>query len=283
MPDSYRYFERSIPIAFITGFIAMLCSLLAGCGGSSTPPPPIPIPALNGNFSISTTSTATSGFRSDFQGAIQTDPSGHVTGIVHIQGSFLACFGLALDLPLAGAIDSTGHLNATITGSGSQTITLNATVSPNGALLSNGSYSGSGSGTGCVNGDHGTLTGFQVQAFTGIYSANFSPSPSINMGLALALTQSATPDSHGMFPLSATSITVTGGAACGFSSATFVPGGGFVSGIDLELLLLGSDELSIMEFIGVTQDGSANLARGQVLFLNGPCGGQNSLANLSRQ
>jgi hypothetical protein len=281
MPDSSRYFERSIPIGFLTGFIAMLCCLLAGCGGSSTPPPPIPIPALNGNFSISSTSTGTPGFRSSFQGAIQTDSAGHVTGIVHIQGSFLVCFGLALDLPLTGTIDSTGHLNATITGSGDQTVTLNAAVSPNGALLSDGSYSGSG--TGCVGGDHGTVTGFQVQPFTGTYSTSFTPSPSTNMGLSLVLTQSAAPDSHGTFALSASTITVTGGAACGFSSAKLIPEASVMNGIDMELLLLGSDELSIMEFIGVTSDGSANLARGQVLINSGPCGGQNALANLSRQ
>jgi hypothetical protein len=278
MSESSKCFKRFISVLIPTLSVTLF---VMGCGGSSTPPPPIPIPAMNGNFSISTASTGTPGLRNTFNGAVQTDSAGHVSGIVHIQGSFLVCFGLALDLPLTGTIDSTGHLNATITGSGDQTITLNVAVSPNGALLSDGSYSGSG--TGCAGGDHGTVNGFQVQAFTGTYSTTFSPSPSINMGLALALTQSATPDSHGAFPLSASTITVTGGAACGFSSATFVPGGGVVNGIDLEVLLLGSDELSIMEFIGVTLDGSANQARGQVLFLTGPCGGQNALANLNRQ
>lgn len=279
MPDSSRYYERFIPIAFLSCFISLLCCLLIGCGGS-TPVPPVPIPAMNGNFSITATSTGTSGLRSSFQGAIQTDSAEHVTGIVHIQGSFLACFGLALDLPLTGAIDSTGHLNATITGSGNQMITLNAGVSPNGALLSDGSYSGSG--TGCVGGDHGTVTGFQVQPFTGNYSGSFSPSPSTNITLSLALTQSAVADSHGEFPLSASAITVTGGAACGFSSATLVPGGGIASGVDMELLLLGSDQLSIMEFIGLTLDGSTDLVRGQILIHTGPCGGQNALVNLSR-
>jgi hypothetical protein len=61
-----------------------------------------------------------------FGGAVQTDSSRHVTGTVPVNRSFFLCFGIQLDLPLAGAIDSTGKLNATITSSNGQTITLSA-------------------------------------------------------------------------------------------------------------------------------------------------------------
>jgi hypothetical protein len=276
MPETSKYFERFVLRRVISGLITILCCLIIGCGGST---PPRPIPALNGNFSISATSAGTSGLNT-FAGAIQTDSTGRVTGTLHVQGSLLFCFGVPLDLPLTGTIDATGHLNATIAGSNNQAITLNATVSPDGALLSNGDYSGSGAG--CAGGDHGTVFGFQVQAFTGTYSGTFSPSASTNITLTLDLRQSTTPDSHGMFPLSASTITVTGGAACGFSSATLVPAGSVASGKDIELALLGSDQLSIMLLFGETTDGTTNVVHGQALIDTGPCGGQSGLINLSR-
>ncbi|HKV92523.1 MAG TPA: hypothetical protein VJW20_08255 [Candidatus Angelobacter sp.] len=279
MPESARCFERFIPTAFLSGFILMACGLVAGCGGSSTPAPPIPIAAMNGNFSIAATSAGTLGINT-FGGGVQTDSAGHVAGIVHVEGSLLLCFGVQLDLPLTGTIDANGHLNATITGSNNQSIALIATVSPNGALLTDGSYSGSG--TGCASGDHGTLTGFQVQAFTGTYSGSFSPSPSTNIGLSLVLTQSTTADSHGRFPFSSSTITVAGGSACGFASATLVPDVSVASGNDLNLLLMGSDGVSTMLFVGITLDGNTNLVRGQVFIDTGPCSGQGGGVNLSR-
>lgn len=246
MPKSYKYFKHFIPTPLLSGLILMTCGLLSGCGGSSTPTPPIPVAPMNGNFSIAATSAGTLGINT-FGGGVQTDSAGHVAGLVHVEGSLLLCFGAQLDLPLTGTIDANGHLNATITSSNNQSIALSATVSPNGALLTNGSYSGSG--TGCVSGDHGAVTGFQVQAFTGTYSGSFSPSSSTTIGLSLVLTQSATPDSHGTFPLSASTITVTGGPACGFASATLVPDVSNASGNNLNLLLMGSDGVSTMLFV----------------------------------
>lgn len=279
MPESLKYFERFIPTAFLSGLILIACGLVAGCGGSSTTAPPLPAAAMNGNFSIAATSAGTLGINT-FGGGVQTDSAGHVTGIVHVEGSLLLCFGAQLDLPLTGTIDANGHLSAIITSSNNQSIALSATVSPNGALLTNGSYSGSG--TGCVSGDHGVITGFQVQAFSGTYSGSFSPSPSTNIGLTLALTQSATPDSHGKFPFSASTITVTGGSACGFASATFVPDVSDASGNDLNLLLMGSDGVSTMLYVGITLDGNTNLVRGQMFINTGPCSGQGGVINLSR-
>lgn len=279
MPESSKYFERFIPIAFLSRFILTACGLVAGCGGGSTPVPPIPAAAMNGNFSIAATSVGTLGINT-FGGGVQTDSAGHVAGLVHVEGSLLLCFGAQLDLPLTGAIDANNHLNATITSSNNQSIALSATVSPNGALLINGSYSGSG--TGCVSGDHGTITGFQVQPFTGTYSGSFSPSPSTNIGLSLVLTQSTTPDSHGTFPFSASTITVTGGSACGFASATLVPDVSDASGNNLNLLLMGSDGVSTMLYVGITLDGNTNLVRGQMFINTGPCSGQGGFINLSR-
>lgn len=279
MLESSKYFERFIPTAFLSGFILMTCGLLAGCGGSSTPASPVPVAAMNGNFSIVATSAGTLGMNT-FGGGVQTDSAGHVAGIVHVEGSLLLCFGVQPDLPLTGTIDATGHLNATITSSNNQSIALTVMVSPNGALLTDGSYSGSG--TGCVSGDHGTITGFQVQPFSGTYSGSFSPSPSTNIGLSLVLTQSATADSHGMFPFSSSTITVTGGSACGFASATLVPEISNASGNVLNLLLMGSDGVSTMLFVGITIDGNTNLVRGQVFIDTGPCSGQAGGINLSR-
>ncbi len=280
MPEPPKYAIRFISMA-VASFITLAgCFFLGGCGGSSSSPVPSNLAfAMNGNFSLVTTSAATSEVNT-FGGAVQTDRTGHVSGTVHVQGPFFQCFLVLLDLPLAGTIDSTGHLNATITGLNNQTITLTANVSSDGALLSNGSYAGSA--TGCVAGDHGTLTGFQVQAFTGTYSGSFNPSPSTNIGLQLSLIQSPVANIHGSFPVSASSIAVTGGAACGFSSATLVAGGSVASGNDLGLLLLGSDNSSIMIFVGTVMDGNTNVVNGLIFINTGPCSGQNALVNLSR-
>src|SRR5215467_9045209 len=124
MPESSGSFERFVSAAFLLGFISMLCGFLNGCGGG-TPIPSVPVHSMNGNFSISATSSGASGVNT-FASAVETDPAGRVSCIVHVQGSFLFCFGLLLDLPLRGTIDSTGLLSATITGSGDQVITLNA-------------------------------------------------------------------------------------------------------------------------------------------------------------
>lgn len=257
--------------------MATLGFLLAGCGGNNTPP--IPIFAMNGNFSISATSSGTTGVNI-FNGGIQTDSAGRVTGTVHVQGSLLFCFGVPLDLPLSGTIDSAGHLNATITGSSSQTITVNAKTSPDGSTLSDGSYSGNG--TGCASGDHGSVTGFQVQAFTGTYSGSFSPSSSTNIALTLPLVQSASADSHGSFHINASNVTVTGGAACGFSSATLIPAASIASGVDMEVALLGSDNLSVMLFFGAVTDANSGVVQGQILIDSGPCSGQSAPGSLSR-
>jgi hypothetical protein len=277
MAESSRCFENFF-LKAILWFITILGCLCIGCGGSnsSSSVPSSTVSAMNGNYSISTTSAGTSGLNS-FPSAIQTDSAGHA-GTMQVRGPLLLCFGVNFALPLTGTIDSLGHLNATIAGSNNQTITLNATLSQDGALLSNGTYSGSG--TGCVAGDHGPVTGFQVQAFTGAYSGNFSLSASPNMTLALSLAQSATPGIDGMFPVTASAITVTGGAACGFSSATLSAGS--ASGNDLQLVFLGSDNVSTMTFIGVVTDGSTSLVRGLALLINGPCNMESAVLNLNR-
>src|SRR5215471_4758300 len=165
MHATSRYFQHLLPLASSFGLIAVLCCVSIGCGGGS---PTVPISAMNGNFSISATSSATQEVNT-FNGGIETDSAGHVAGVLHVQGLFFDCFGLELDLPLSGTIDSAGHLHATITGSANQTITFNATVSPDGSSISNGSYSGNGT-AGCVGADQGSIAGFKIQAFTGTYS-----------------------------------------------------------------------------------------------------------------
>jgi hypothetical protein len=277
MHATSRYFQRFLSLAPSFGLVAILCCLSNGCGGNS---PAAPVSAMNGNFSISATSSVTLEVNT-FNGGIQTDSAGHVTGILHVQGLLFDCFGLEIDLPLSGTIDSAGHLNATITGSGNQTITLNATVSPDGTSISDGSYSGNGT-AGCAGGDHGAIAGFQVQAFTGTYSGSFSPSPSTTITLALPLVQSSTVGSHGTFPVSASTVTVTGGAACGFSSATLVPAGSAASGDDLGLILLGSDNFSLMIFAGTATNGNTSVVQGVAIIDTGACSGQVTSLTLSR-
>ncbi|HET9284562.1 MAG TPA: hypothetical protein VFR24_21620 [Candidatus Angelobacter sp.] len=75
---------------------------------------------------------------------------------------------------------------------------------------------------------------------------------------------------------------VTGGPACDFASATLVPDISDASGNVLNLLLMGSDGVSSMLFVGITFDRNTNLVRGQVFIDTGPCSGQGGSVNLSR-
>jgi len=259
------------------GLVAVgLCML--GCGGNSTMSPPIARPALNGNFNFSATSAGTSGLN-QFGGAVQTDSAGHVTGTLHDVGSFLLCLG-QLDLPFAGMIDSNGQLSGTITSSNNQVITLNAHVSPNGSLVSGGTYSVGG--TGCAAGDQGAISGFQVQPFTGTYSGAFSPSSGTTLNLVLPLSQSATSDAHGRFPFAPAAVTIAGGSACGLASATLDTSISNTSGNTLNLIMAGSDGVTALTYVGITLDGTTTLVRGQFSINSGPCNGQGGLANLSR-
>jgi len=267
-----------MPLAFVIVLMG-LCMLGLGCGGNSTVNPPIPRPALNGNFNISATSLGASGSNL-FGGAVQTDSAGHVTGTLHDAGSFLLCFGLQLDLLFTGTIDSNGQLSATITSSNNQVVSLTGHVSPNGSSLSGGTYTVSG--TGCAAGDQGTISGFQVQPFSGTYSGSFIPSPGTTISLVLPLSQSATADAHGRFLFAPAAATIAGGSACGLASATLDTTTSNASGNTLALTLIGSDGVTIMTYVGITLDGTTTLVRGQFIINSGPCSGQGGLANLSR-
>lgn len=267
-------------IAASLAALVLLCGG-AGCGGSgsnATIPPPLPRPSVNGNFNITTTSQGANGIN-HFGGALQTDSAGHVTGTVHVAGPLLLCFGVQLHLPLAGSIDSNGRLTATITTSNGQTLALSAQVSPNGALLSGGAYTGSG--TGCANGDQGTVSGFQVQAFTGTYSGSFTPSPGTTINLVIPLTQSTTPDANGQFPVSTGTITVSGGSSCGLTSLTVDTTLSSVFGNELALVFSDTSGAT-MTYAGTTPDGTTNTVHGAFFIDSGPCSSQLGASNLTR-
>jgi hypothetical protein len=260
-------------------FLAVLVLIAAGCGGSVTSSPTAPaVVALNGNFSITTVSQTTLG-RNIFAGGLQTDSAGHVAGIVHVAGTFFSCFGIAVDLPLAGSVESTGRLSATVTSPDNQVIALSAQVNSDGATISGGTYTASG--TGCAAGDHGTATGFQVQPFTGTYSGTYIL-PSGTIQLTMSLIQATMPDAHGTFQFAPATVTVSGGNACGMAFATLNSNTSLVSGGAMVASLTGSDGVTSATLTGVTLTSSTTSLTSNLVFITGLCAGQTSSGTLAR-
>jgi hypothetical protein len=273
--------HRSYRIIALT-FLAAIAFMVAGCGGhdnSGSPAPTQTTGAISGNFNLSVLSQTRPG-TSFVGGPLQTDSSRHATGLVHAVGSALSCFGLVSDLLFSATIDSTGFLSGTITSTNGQAITINGQVSSDGASISSGLYTASA--TGCFAGDHGTFTGFQMQPFTGTYSGTFGLSPGISIALTIPLTQPTTPDSHGFFEFAPSTVTVTGGSACGMASASFAPIISLGWGGSIGIELIGSDGVTRASLVGFTGTGSTTSLNALLIFISGPCSAQQSLGILTR-
>ncbi len=270
-----RYYSRIVLIVLMG-----LMSGLVGCGGQvgSTPPTTQASPAINGNFGISAISQTTFGTNS-FGGGLQTDASGHVTGVLHVTGALLPCFINAIDLAFAGSIDSNGRLSGTITSS-TMAVTVNGQLSPDGSVLSSGTYSGNG--TGCAAGDHGTITGFAVQPFTGTYSGTYTFSAGTTISLTIPLVQQTTPDSRGLFEFTSSTVTASGGSACGMDTATFDVTRSVAFGGEIGINLIGSDGVTRATLVGTTTTNSTIVLPGGLAFGTGPCSGQIGLGTLTR-
>ena len=137
------------------------------------------------NFSISATSAGTSGLNM-FSAPFKPIPRATLPARCTCRDRSFSVFGVPFDLPLTGTIDAMGHLNATIAGSNNQTITLNATVSPDGALLSNGDYSVAGQAAPAATTVPSPV--FRSKHLPAHTPGLFSPSASTSVTLTLALT-----------------------------------------------------------------------------------------------
>jgi hypothetical protein len=260
--------------------LAITLIFFAGCGGHDNSVSPTPTTAaskINGNFNLSVMSPAHPG-ASFVGGPLQTDTSGHVSGIFHALGA-LTCFDLIDDLQFSRTIDFTSHLTGTITSPNTQTMSIDGRVSADGTI-SDGVYNTSA--TGCFAGDRGTFTGFQMQPFTGTYTGTFPYTPGISVALTIPLTQPATPDAHGFFEFPPTAVTLTGGGACAMPSANLSPIASRASGGTVTAFLISSDGLTTAVLAAFTTTGSTSNLNALLIFNSGPCATQPSFSTLSR-
>jgi len=220
----------------------LLCasiSLLCGCGTSSSPTNTGPggtYLSLNGNWEIigymagSGGSTLTSPI-ANFEGALQSSGA-TVTGTFHTQdiSNFTSpCVTLNQDLPVTGTLDTSGNLTLSVVIAGGkatihQTLSSNLQVNPGfGSFVINGGK--------CAMAQVSSLVG-QIAPANGTYVGTFSAyGSSASSIVTVTLTQLATPDADGLFPLSGT--VVAAGSAC---NGSFSFTGGAITGNSINLL-----------------------------------------------
>jgi hypothetical protein len=207
-------------------------------------------------------------------GPLQSNSAGNVTATMHIDDPS-SCFALTTIPTFTGTINSQGQLTVTSNNVQSKVISVTATVSPDGKAITNGAYNITG--TACAAGDHGTVTGFLVQPFTGTFSGSFSSSGGI-ANVSANVVQSNAADANGLYQL--TGSVAFSGTPC-FTSATISSSG--VAGV-LMLLNLSANDGSAISFVGVASDGSAKNITGTFSISGGTggCSGQSGTGTLTR-
>jgi hypothetical protein len=183
---------------------------LLGCGANPTlSPAPSPYLNLTGNWEaigtglISNPPTILTSPIADFTGALQST-NGTVTGTLRaFDVNFLnPCVPLTQDLPATGTLSAGGNLVLTVPISGGAA-TITATLVSNLQSFTQGSWQITG-GTCAMPSTPMAIT--QFAPLTGTYSGTLTnPINSASSSTITAvLTQSATPDSDGRFPLTGT-------------------------------------------------------------------------------
>jgi hypothetical protein len=262
-----------------TLIVLALCLAIVSCGGGYSGNGPNGY-GLNGNISMNGTSQAVTSKLVVVGGPAQTDSAGHFTATFLVIETASRCFGPAAGLAFTGTI-SQGQLNASTGFVNPPNMTVTGSVSPDGKTISGGTYSITavpGSAT-CAAGDHGSLSGFQVQPFTGTYTGSFTLTggttngPTVNV--TAPLVQSTMVDSSGLYRFNSATITFTyPSTSCGFVSATVDPTQSFVVGAAMLFTANGNDSPpSTISFVGTASDGSAKTVSGalDVSGGSGPC------------
>jgi hypothetical protein len=262
-------------------------TLLLGCGAAPTSTPsPSTYLNLTGNWEAAGNPVGTTGLVpipspiANFTGALQST-NGSVTGTLRV--SAFAASGAAIcpsfdtDLPATGALDTANNLTLTVPLSGG-VATITATLPQNLHTFISGSYQVVG-GTCPMPATPMKLT--QYASATGTYTGTFSqgglttPVPGTATPVTVVLTQSATPNADGQFPLIG-SITATGSCAATLTITT-----GIVTGSEITPTPLGPILPSAVEFLGVIDPTAETLVG---LFGNFPtCGSQGYQGTLTRQ
>lgn len=255
----------------------LLCSLgllaLTSCGGKMTPPVVTsPFISLNGNFSFTGASQAFSPNMIFIGGPLQTDSTGHVSGMLGISNSVSNCITAGTVSAFTGMIDSMNLLTLTSAPINGQVISFTATARPNETFAS-GTYTVAG---GCLAGDHGSLQAQHLLtgSYTGSVLINGSP---INVTLNFAPPGS--PDATGAYSIQASG-TFSNTVACGGFTSLSTEGGSQAGLMVSFKMAAGASP--VLSFSGTTIDGTANMLSGTLGITGGPCDQLKGTLNLSK-
>jgi hypothetical protein len=238
--------------------------LLVACGGSMVSTMNQPI-MMSGNFNMTAVSQTVSN-TVFVGGALQSDPSGHVTATMHTNDIKFACFDNVSGITFAGTLTSQGQLSLTSSSINGQTMSVSAMVSSDGKTISNGTYSIAG--TGCLpSGDHGTLSGSAVQVVSGTYNGSFFMNGS-TINASLAIKQGAA-GADGSFPVTASATFTNSGACGGFTAAGSE--GGSQEGLFVSTQMVPNTGATIITFSGLFADSTAKTINGAFAVSGGLC------------
>lgn len=255
----------------VRSLVSLLALLLFGCGGNLTTPPassPTGLAVLDSSaFSFTGTSRNFNTTIIFLGGPLQSDRDGNVAGTLGIttNPSVSGCFPEGSKAIFSGKLSDQGLLTLTSQPVAGQVVTLNATVSSDGNLISNATYAVMG---GCLGGDQGTmavahlLSGTYTGTFLGIdTTVNFEKPtvliPEVIQGLPL-------------FPLNATATFSHASGCGGFSSGSTLQGGGEL-GLRASFTLDSNVSGIRVDFGGSIVDNSGTTFSGNLVIQGGPC------------
>lgn len=249
--------------------LAIAAVALWGCGGGASSSQPFTI--QSGNWSISAVSTAAPG--NNFLGGGSLSQSGNsVSGVLHIFGS--GCFDGSTDIPVSGSV-SGQKITLTSPAVIDQVVTVNVTGSSSTAL--SGTYTITITGPNCIGGsnDQGTVSATLVPSISGTWHGSFTSivTPSTSINVTANVTQSATPDAHGVFPITGT-LTVSGSPCFTAGDIVSTPIQSIITGAAVVLSITTNDQPTAgFSTLGGTLDvpSTANSLTGTYVVRSGNC------------
>jgi hypothetical protein len=186
--------------------VSLSLPLLVGCGGGSQtgggnngggngqPSPPLGSFTESWHFAPPSNSSSIE--------AALTLSSTTVVGVGHFQSHVTSspCPGFPDNFPLLGTIDGQGNLSVKSSPVFGLVLFLSGVLASDRASVSSGSYHFTG---GCAAEETGTLTGVRVKPLTGLFTGTMQRSGN-TVSISTQLTQAATSDENGLFPLAGT-------------------------------------------------------------------------------
>lgn len=190
--------------AYLSLVVSLALPLLAGCGGGSQTggngggigqtPPPVTSFAESWHFAPASGSSSIE--------AALTLSSTTVVGVGHFQSfnTGSSCPSFFDKFPLSGTIDGQGNLSVKSSSVSGLVLFLTGVLASDRATVSSGSYHFTG---GCAASETSTLTGVKVKPLTGLFTGTMQGNGN-SVNISTQLTQAATSDADGLFPLAGT-------------------------------------------------------------------------------